>query len=167
MLDYNARRLVAWVLREFRAQILLVSATAVGAGYAFGCFSKARLPGGGTISVFDLNANPAKYNSRPVCVRGVILNLQDAGSDPGDLPYRIFGLKETRAAGDFDFVNILSFRESDAPPKGVVTACGIFSAIKQVDGDTYHNVILLSRFKGESLPPAERPLAGPRRSRAF
>ncbi len=167
MLDYNARRLVAWVLREFRAQILLVSAAAVAGGYAFGCFSKARLPGGGTVSVFDINARPDRYNGRPVCVRGVILNLQNAGAEPGDPAYRIFSLKETRAAGDYDFVNILSFREDVEAPRGVVTACGVFSALKQVDKDTYHNVILLSRFKAGELPPSEGPVAGPRRSRAF
>lgn len=167
MLDYNARRLVLWVLKEFRAQLLLAGALALACGYAFGCFSKGRIPGIGTVSVFDLNAAPERYNSRAVCVRGTILNLKDAGAEPQELPYAIFSLKETRGAGDYDFINIISFREREAAPDGLVLACGVFSAMKQVGKDTYHNVLLLNRFRSQPGPKHEGPLYSGKKSRAF
>ncbi|MCM2267040.1 MAG: hypothetical protein NDI60_04615 [Elusimicrobiales bacterium] len=167
MLDYNARRLVAWVLKEFRLHILLACAGAVAAGYAFGCFSKAAVSGNSAVSVFALNASPARYNARNVCVRGVILNLKDAGAEPQDLPYSIFSLKETRAAGDYDFVNIISFKERETAPEGLVLACGVFSSMKQVGKDTYHNIILLNRFKSAPNGKLEGPLRGAKKSRAF
>jgi hypothetical protein len=167
MLDYNTRRLVLWVLKEFRAWLLLASGCALLAGYAFGCFSKTRVSDNSLVSVFDLNAVPARYNARTICVRGVILNLKDAGAEPTDLPYAIFSLKETRAAGDYDFINIISFKEREASPGGVVVACGVFSEMKQVGKDTYHNVLFLNRFKSQYSGKLEGPLRGPRKSRAF
>ena len=167
MLDYNTRKLVLWVLKEFRAQLLLASTCALAAGYAFGCFSKAHVSNNSLVSVFDLNAQPARYNARNICVRGVILNLKDAGAEPSDLPYSIFSLKETRSAGDYDFVNIISFKDREAAPGGVVLACGVFSEMKQVGKDTYHNVLFLSRFKALETGALQGPLGGPRRSRAF
>lgn len=167
MLDYNARRLVLWVLKEFRAQLLFAAAAALAAGYAFGCFSKGRLPGTGAVSVFDLNAAPERYNGRAVCVRGSILNMKDAGAEPAELPYSVFSLKETRGAGDYDFVNIISFREREAAPEGLVLACGVFSAMKQMGGDTYHNVLLLNRFRSLSNGRYEGPVRTGKKSRAF
>lgn len=167
MLDYNARRLVFWTLKEFRAQLLLAGAVALAAGYAFGCFSKARIAANSPVSVFDLNAAPDRYNARNVCVRGMILNLKDAGAEPADLPYSIFSLKETRSAGDYDFINVISFKERESAPEGLVLACGVFSSMKQVGKDTYHNVILLNRFKDEVNGRPYGPLRGAKRSRAF
>ncbi len=167
MLDYNARRLASWVLKEFRAPLLLAGAVALGAGYAFGCFSKGRIPGLGAVSVFDLNAAPGRYNGRTVCVRGGILNMKDAGAEPESLPYSVFSLKETRGAGDYDFINIISFRERESAPGGLVLACGVFSAVKQVNGDTYHNVLLLSRFRSLSNGKYEGPVRAGKKSRAF
>lgn len=167
MLDYNARRLVLWVLTEFRTQLLLAAAAAVVAGYAFGCFSRGRLPGANTVSVFDLNAAPERYNARSVCVRGTILNLKDAGAEPAELPYAVFSLKEARGAGDYDFVNIISFREREAAPEGLVLACGVFSSMKQVGRDTYHNVLLLNRFRVLSNGKYEGPVRTGKKSRAF
>ncbi|OGR45305.1 MAG: hypothetical protein A2X35_03405 [Elusimicrobia bacterium GWA2_61_42] len=167
MLDYNTKRLVFWVLKEFRAPMLLASLSAVAAGYAFGCFSKAHVPNNSLVSVFELNAAPARYNARGICVRGTLLNLKDSGAEPEELPYALFSLKETRAAGDYDFVNIISFDEREAPGAGLVTACGVFSAMKQVGKDTYHNVIFLNGFKAERSGKIEGPVYGPRKSRAF
>jgi len=167
LLDYNARRLVFWVLKEFRPQLLLAGTVALAAGYAFGCFSKARLAANSPVSVFDLNAAPGRYNARNVCVRGMILNLKDAGAEPADLPYSIFSLKETRGTGDYDFINVISFKERESAPEGLVLACGVFSAMKQIGKDTYHNVVLLNRFKDEGPGRADAPLRGAKRSRAF
>jgi hypothetical protein len=166
MLDYNTRQLAAWVLKEFRAQLLLAAAGALATGYAFGCFSKARLPRGGEISVFALNGKPARYNARTVCVTGSLLNIKSASDEPAP-PYAVFSLKESGASGDYDFINILSFNEREAPAGNPVTACGIFSAVKQVGKDTYHNVIFLNRFLSSGTGPEESPLAGARRSRSF
>lgn len=166
MLDYNTRKLAFWVLKEFRAQLLLAAAGALAAGYTFGCFSKNHIPANGVVSVFDLNSTPARYNARSVCVRGVILNLKNTGAEPGDLPYALFSLKETRAAGGYDFVNIISFNERSAPDRDPVLACGVFNTMKQVGKDTYYNIILLNRFKsgdGED----EGPIRGARKNRAF
>ena len=167
LLDYNARRLVFWVLKEFRAQLLLAGAVALAVGYAFGCFSKARIAASNPISVFDLNAAPDRYNARNVCVRGMVLNLKDAGAEPADLPYAIFSLKETRGAGDYDFINVISFKERESTPEGMVLACGVFNTMKQVGKDTYHNVILLNRFKSAGNGRPDAPLRGAKRSRAF
>ncbi len=165
MLDYNTRRLISWVLTEFRTPLLLCAAAAVVGGYAFGCFSNARLPANKLVSVFALNASPEKYNARQVCVRGKLLNLKDNTSDPA-MPYSVFSLKETRARGEYDFINIVSFTERAHPGEGLITACGIFSEVKQVGKDTYHNIIFLNNFKAEPAAPAE-PLAGAKKSRAF
>ncbi|OGR68021.1 MAG: hypothetical protein A2081_02640 [Elusimicrobia bacterium GWC2_61_19] len=167
MFDYNTKKLVLWVLKEFRAQLLLAAAGALAAGYAFGCFSKTHVSNNALVSVFDLNAAPARYNTRNICVRGTILNLKDAGAEPSDLPYAIFSLKETRTAGDYDFVNIISFKEREAAPSGLVLACGVFSELKQVGKDTYHNVLFLNRFQSQESGKLQGPLRGPRRSRAF
>lgn len=156
-----------WVLKEFRTQLLLVAAAATASGYAFGCFSKAKLSAGGAVSVFELNAAPERFNARNVCVRGTLLNLKETGAEAEDLPYSIFSLKETRGAGDYDFVSIISLREREAAPAGLVLACGVFSEMKQIGKDTYHNVILLNRFKSEAAGKYEGPLRGGVKSRTF
>lgn len=167
MLDYNTRKLIFWVLKEFRAQLLLLGICAMAAGYAFGSFSKAHLPANGLVSVFELNAAPARYNARSICVRGTILNIKDTGAGPQELPYALFSLKETRAAGDYDFVNIISFGEQEAPGPGLVLACGVFSSMKQVGKDTYHNIILLHRFKAQRESKREGPVHGAGKNRVF
>jgi hypothetical protein len=166
MLDYNTRQLAAWVLREFRAQLLLCAFGALAAGYAFGCFSKARVPADCVVSVFDLNSNPAKYNARRICVKGSLLNLKTNAAD-SDVPYSVFSLKENKASGEYDFVNIISFARRQLSADGSVLACGIFSAVKQVGKDTYHNVIVLNRVEGADAGPEEGPISGARRSRSF
>jgi len=166
MLDYNSRQLAAWVLKEFRAQLLLAAAGALAAGYAFGCFSKARLPHGGGVTVFDLNGDPARYNATTVCVKGTLLNIRNASEDPAQT-YSVFSLKESGALGDYDFINIISFKEREAPEGSTVIACGIFSAVKQVGKDAYHNVIFLNRFISSRTEPQEGPISGARRSRSF
>lgn len=166
MLDYNTRQLAAWVLSEFRAQLILCACGALAAGYAFGCFSKARVPADCVVSVFDLNSNPDKYNARRICVKGSLLNLKSDGSE-AELPYSVFSLKENKASGEYDFVNIISFAERQLDADGAVLICGIFSAVKQVGKDTYHNVIFLNRFEGAGSGAQESPISGARRSRAF
>lgn len=166
MLDYNTRRLIGWVLTEFRAPLLLCAGAALLAGYAFGCFRSAHVPANGLVSVFALNASPDKYNARAVCVRGKLLNLKDNTADP-DLPYSVFSLKETRAAGDYDFINVISFAQREAPGDGLITACGIFNSVKQVGRDTYHNIIFLNAFREPGEAPAAVPISGAKKSRAF
>lgn len=166
MLDYNTRQLVAWVLKEFRAQLLLAAAGALAAGYAFGCFSKGRVPRDGGVSVFDLNGDPARYNAKTVCVKGTLLNMT-TGAEAQDLPYTVFSLKESASSGAYDFINIISFKEKTPPGKGPVMACGVFSTVKQVGRDTYHNVIFLNRFIDIGAVMQGAPISGARRSRAF
>jgi hypothetical protein len=166
MLDYNTRQLAAWVLREFRAQLLLCAFGALAAGYAFGCFSKARVPANGVISVFDLNSNPDKYNARRICVKGSLLNLKTNDTDAA-LPYSVFSLKENKTSGDYDFVNLISFAQRQLSTDGAVLACGVFSAVKQVGKDTYHNVIFLNSVETPDAGNQDGPLSGARRSRAF
>jgi hypothetical protein len=166
MLDYNTRQLVSWGLKEFRTPLLLAAAGALAAGYAFGCFSKARAGRGGGVSVFDLNGDPARYNARTVCVKGTLLNMTSGAEDQG-LPYAVFSLKEAGASGDYDFINVISFKERTAPPGGTVMACGVFSSVKQVGKDTYHNVIFLNRFIDINAMMRTEPVIGARKSRAF
>ena len=166
MLDYNTRQLAAWVLREFRAQLFLCAFGALAAGYAFGCFSKARVPVNSVVSVFDLNSNPDKYNARRICVKGSLLNLKTNATD-ADFPYSVFSLKENKSSGDYDFVNIISFAQRQLTAEGPMLACGVFSAVKQVGKDTYHNVVFLNRVESAEESQQEGPVSGARRSRAF
>lgn len=165
MLDYNTRQIAAWVLREFRAQLFLCAALALAGGYVFGLFSKARLPIGGVVSVFDLNSDPARYNARRICVKGSLLNLKTNTAE-ADSPYSVFSLKESRRSGEYDFVNVISYAERE-PENGVVKACGVFSAVKQVGKDTYHNVIFIKYFEKAGTGAQDVPILGARRSRAF
>jgi hypothetical protein len=139
---------------------------AVATGYGFGCFSKAHLPKSGIASVFDLNGDPAAYNAKTVCVKGTLLNMA-AGPEDQELPYAVFSLKESGSSGDYDFINIISYTEKQAPPGATVLACGVFSSVKQVGKDTYHNVIFLNRFIDIAATQQSVPLAGARRNRAF
>jgi hypothetical protein len=64
-------------------------------------------------------------------------------------------------------VNIISFAQRRLPSDGAVLACGVFSAVKQVGKDTYHNVIFLNHAESAEAWDQEGPISGVRRSRAF